>query len=147
MNKYFDEVSVKFSKFLYERKLDKISKLKGKIQYSQYENIINEFCEKLFCFKNQFASSLEVILRKNSRVVYSNTPFISDYNYDVTSLFEDMAENILAEGIFDDLCKDINFTLTVTHDYAKLYVDYYFEGERKNYNVFEICHKDCVAEF
>ncbi|MBQ3494078.1 MAG: hypothetical protein IJA69_01540 [Clostridia bacterium] len=143
---YINQTALNFSKFLYEKYLDKASNLKGKISYELYERNVEEFVEKLAAFNNEFKIQLGNMLRKNGRVVYSNTPFISDYSYETSEVFEQMAQNFLGIGIFDELCKDVKFVLDVNHENAKLYVDYYCDGQRKSYNAFEVEHKQFVPE-
>ena len=74
-----------------------------------------------------------------SEVVYSNTPFVSEFDNEFCEDVECLSYNILGKGVIDILQNKIKFVLSATKDSAKLTQEFYNGGVRQTNIVADIC--------
>ena len=135
-------IASKFSDWLMDRYLDNVSERYSRPVYSDHSLMdrAEKFKEKLLVFEDAFGEMLEKRLEQKSEVVYSNTPFVSEFDNEFCEDVECLSYNILGKGVIDILQNKIKFVLSATKDSAKLTQEFYNGGVRQTNIVADICN-------
>ena len=134
-------ISGKFSQWLWERYIDNISDKYSRPAYSDQALMkrAEEFKEKLLVFEAEFEQLLKTRLEQKSEVVYSNTPFVSEFDNEFCESVESLAYCVLDVGIIDILQNKVKFVLTANQTNANLKQEFYNDGVRQTIEIANIC--------
>ena len=133
-------IASKFSDWLMDRYLDNISERYSRPVYSDHSLMdrAEKFKEKLFVFEDAFCEMLEKRLEQKAEVVYSNTPFVSEFDSEFCESVECLSYNVLGTGVIDILQNKIKFVLSATKDSARLTQEFYNDGVKQTNEIANI---------